>query len=117
MLGWLHVTPKDSDEPRIKTGNWSLPDCCEFEYIAEYFFELGCEYGIVEIDCLSRLTGLEFEHWEVDLLMKMTNIYSNSRIKYSSSDYDFNPPFFDKKTAAKTDGLTALKRALSRGKK
>ena len=117
MLGWLHVTPEGEKQTRAQLDSWPLPDCDKFNYLVSWFCELRLSFGFIDVQAWIELTGSKPNPIEIDLLMSMTRIYSNSMHEYHDKSHNLTPPI-DCRTAEQKDAMIAekMKRSLARFK-
>ena len=117
MLGWLHVTPEGEKQSRMQSESWPLPDCGDFAYIVSWFCQLRLSFDYQDIDSWVRLTGSQPNPIEIDLLMSMSNMYSNSLVKYRAKEHNLIPPY-DGRTQEEISSMIndKMKRSLERFK-
>jgi len=92
-LGWLHAVPEGESKSRMASEDWPLPDCGDYNYIAHWFVELKLAFDYSQIKDWSQLTGVDVEHWEVQLLSMMSSSYSSGVNRYRAKQYNLHPPY------------------------
>lgn len=93
MLGWLQAVPEGEKQSRASAQEFTLPDISPFEYIGQWFNELGLRFEHKDVQAWVELSGWRPNPKEVELLIFMSRTYTSSEVKFRAKEYNGQPPY------------------------